>query len=338
MVQGAVNGSVFESNKCVGGNVANGEKIKWFHGENYNTSIFGGFFACYNISMKTLAEYIQDAEINKVAIGHFNISNLEAFWAIYNSAKKLNVPVIIGVSEGEREFVGVRQVAALVKTLRDEGYPIFLNADHTYSVEKVKEAIDAGFDAVIVDGAKLPYEQNVAMTKECVEYARAAGRDVLVEAELGYIGQSSKVLDSLPEGVDLSEGSLTSPELAKKFVEETGVDLLAPAVGNFHGMLRGGVDPKLNIERIKAIREATGIPLVLHGGSGNSSDDFSQAIDNGIAIVHINTELRVAFRDALKLSLQENPEEVAPYKILKPAVVAMEKVVDAKLRVFNKLS
>ncbi len=289
--------------------------------------------------MKTLAEYIQDAETNKTAIGHFNISNLEALWAIFNAAKNLNVPVIIGVSEGEREFVGVRQVAALVKSFRAEyGFPIFLNADHTYSVEKVKEAIDAGFDSVIFDGAKLPFEENVAKTTECVEYARAADHDVLVEAELGYIGQSSKVLDALPEGVDLSEAALTKPEQAKEFVARTGVDLLAPAVGNFHGMLRGGVDPKLNIERIKALREASGVPLVLHGGSGNSSDDFSQAIDSGVAIVHINTEIRVAYRDALKLSLQENPEEVAPYKILKPAVAAVQKVVDAKLRVFNKLA
>lgn len=289
--------------------------------------------------MKTLAEYIQDAEINKTAIGHFNISNLEGLWAIFNTARKLNVPVIIGVSEGERDFVGVRQVAVLVKSLRDEyGHPVFLNADHTYSVEKVKEAIDAGFDSVIFDGAKLSFEENVRMTKECVEYARSAGRDVLVEAELGFIGQSSKVLDSIPEGVDLSESSLTSPEQAKEFVDATGIDLLAPAIGNFHGMLRGGVDPKLNIERVKAIREATGIPLVLHGGSGNSVDDFMGAIAEGIAIVHINTELRVAYRDALKLYLQENPDEVAPYKILKSAASAMEKVVEAKLKVFNKMA
>ncbi len=289
--------------------------------------------------MKTFAEYIQDAGTKKVAIGHFNISNLEGMWAIFNAAKKLDVPVIIGVSEGEREFVGVRQAAALVRSLRDEyGYPVFLNADHTYSFEKVKEAIDAGFDSVIVDGAKLPFEENVALTKKCVEYARSVGRDVLVEGELGYIGQSSKVLDAIPDGVNLSEEALTSTKEAMEFVERTGVDLLAPAVGNFHGMLKGGVDPKLNIERIKELREAAGIPLVLHGGSGNSTDDFAQAIENGVAIVHINTELRVAFRDALRLSLQENADEVAPYKILKPALAAMEKLVDSKLRVFNRMN
>jgi fructose-bisphosphate aldolase class II len=263
---------------------------------------------------------------------------LEGLWAIFNAAKSLNVPVIIGVSEGERDFVGVEQAAALVKSFREEfNYPIYLNADHTYSFERVKEAIDAGFDSVIVDGAKLPFEENVAMAKKCVEYARNCGREVLVEGELGYIGQSSKVLDKIPDGVMLDEKSLTDPAKAKEFVEATGVDMLAPAVGNFHGMLRGGSDPKLNIERIKAISDATGIPLVLHGGSGNSESDFKQAIANGMPVVHINTEIRVAYVEALKKSLAGNPDEVAPYKLLKPALEAVQAVVAAKLKLFSNL-
>lgn len=288
--------------------------------------------------MKTLRECVADAAKNKKAVGHFNISNIEALRGIFNAAKKLDVPVIIGVSEGEREFIGVKQVAALVKSLREEfNYPIFLNADHTYSVEKVKEAIDAGFDSAIFDGAKLSLEENIKLTKECVEYARKSGRDVLIEGEIGYIGQSSKVLDEIPDGVDLSTGALTSPEDAARFVEETGADLLAPAVGNFHGMLRGGVDPKLNIERVTEIKKTAKVPLVLHGGSGNSAEDFSDSIDAGVSIVHINTEIRVAYRDALKKSLQEDPDEVAPYKILKPSVRAVEAVVEAKLKLFNRI-
>lgn len=225
-----------------------------------------------------------------------------------------------------------------MKSIREEyDYPIYLNADHTYSFDKVKEAIDAGFDSVIVDGAKLSFEENVKLTKQCVEYARSSGREVLVEGELGYIGQSSKVLDEIPEGVLLDEKSLTDSAKAKEFVELTGVDMLAPAVGNFHGMLRSGVDPKLNIERVKEISIATGIPLVLHGGSGNSGDDFKQSIANGIAIVHINTEIRLAFRDGVKKSLQDNPDEVAPYKFLKPGMLAVQEVVDKKLRQFNNL-
>lgn len=281
---------------------------------------------------------MQDAAKKGVAVGHFNISNLEGLWGIFNAAKKLNLPVIIGTSEGERDFIGVKQAVALVKSLRDEfGYPIFLNADHTYSIDRVKEAIDAGYDAVIFDGAKLSLEENIKQARQCVEYARKSGRDVLVEGELGYIGQSSKVLDEIPEGVNLSEESLTSPVDAQRFVLETGVDLLAPSVGNFHGMLRGGVDPKLNIGRIKELSAAAGVPLVLHGGSGNSAEDFSAAVSSGVSIVHINTEIRVAYRDALKKTLQEDPEEVAPYKILKPSIAAVEKVVEAKLRTFNKM-
>lgn len=287
---------------------------------------------------KTLRECVSEAREKKVAVGHFNISNLEALWGIFRAAQSLDVPVVIGVSEGERDFVGVRQAAALVKSIREEyDYPIFLNADHTYSFEKVKEAIDAGFDSIIIDGAKLSFEENVKLTKQCVEYARNCGREVLVEGELGYIGQSSKVLDEIPEGVMLDESSLTDPAKAKEFVELTGVDMLAPAVGNFHGMLRSGVDPKLNIERVKQIADAVGVPIVLHGGSGNSEDDFKQSIANGIAIVHINTEIRVAYVNAVKKSLQDDPDEVAPYKVLKPAVKAVQDVVEKKLRLFNSL-
>jgi fructose-bisphosphate aldolase class II len=286
----------------------------------------------------TLKECVWNAREKKVAVGHFNISNLEGFWGVFRAAQSLDVPIIIGVSEGERDFIGIPQVAALVEATREQyDYPIFLNADHTYSVERVKEAIDAGFDSVIVDGAKLSFEENIKMAKECVEYARKSGREVLVEGELGYIGQSSKILDELPEGVVLDEKSLTDPEKAKEFVEKTEVDMLAPAVGNFHGMLRGGVDPKLNIDRVRDIAHATGVPLVLHGGSGNSADDFKQSIANGIAIVHINTEIRVAYKQGLQIGLTENPDEVAPYKFLKPSVKAVQDVVTEKLRLFNGL-
>lgn len=288
--------------------------------------------------MKTLKECVLEAKEKKVALGHFNISNIEGFWGVFRAAQSLDLPIIIGVSEGERDFIGVRQVAALVKATREElDYPIFLNADHTYSFERVKEAIDAGFDSVIFDGAKLSFEENVKLAKQCVEYARNSGREVLVEGELGFIGQSSKILDEIPEGVLLDESSLTDPVRAREFVDLTGVDMLAPAVGNFHGMLRGGVDPKLNIERVKAISESTGTPLVLHGGSGNSEDDFKQAIANGVSVVHINTEIRVAYKQGLQIGLTENPDEVAPYKFLKPSIKAVQDVVEWKLRLFNNL-
>jgi len=287
--------------------------------------------------MKTLREYIKEAEEKKIAIGHFNISNLEALHGIYNAAKKLNVPVIIGLSEGEEEFVGKNEAVALIHEIREkDNYPIFLNADHHYSFESVKSVLDAGYDSAIIDAVKLPLEENIALTKKCVEYARQLSRkenrDILIESELGFIGTSSKLLEEIPEGV--SEATMTKPEDAKSFVEKTGVDLLAPSVGNVHGIIKGG-NPKLGIERIKQIREACGVPLVLHGGSGISDDDFKKAIKAGISVIHINTEIRIAYDEALKKSLAENPSEVAPYKILKPAVEAIEKVVESRLRLFN---
>lgn len=288
--------------------------------------------------MKTLKEYVYEARDKKIAIGHFNVSNSDGLWGVFKAAKNLEVPVIIGVSEGERDFIGVKQIYALVKSLKEEyNYPIFLNADHTYSFERVKEVIDAGFDSVIFDGANLSFEENVSLTKKCVEYARNCGREVLVEGELGFIGQSSKILDEIPEGVDLNSNNLTDPEKAREFVEKTGVDMLAPAVGNIHGMMRSGVDPKLDVERVKMISEVVGVPLVLHGGSGNSMEDFKASIENGVSIVHINTEIRVAYKQGLTHSLQENPEETTPYKFLKPAVSAVQEVVERKLKIFNNM-
>lgn len=286
--------------------------------------------------MKTLREYIAEAEMRKVAIGHFNISNIEGFWGIVRAARELPAPVVIGVSEGERDFIGLRQAVALVESVRQEfNHPIFLNADHTYSFDRVREAIDAGVDAVIFDGGKLSLEENIVETKRCVEYARSSRPEIVVEGELGYIGASSKLLDAVPEGVDFGADDLAKPDAARRFVSDTGIDLLAPAVGNIHGMLKERSDPALDINRIKLLREASGVPLVLHGASGNTDDDIRRSVAAGIAIIHINTEIRVAYRDALKQSLQENPEEVAPYKILKPAVQAIERVVRKKLLLFN---
>ncbi len=286
--------------------------------------------------MNTLKQYILEAEKKGIAIGHFNISNLEILKGIFEAAKKLDVPVIIGTAEGERNYIGTKRAVALIKNLRDEfDYPIFLNADHTHTFDGVKEVVDAGYDAVIYDGSENSYEENIKMTKQCVEYAKSINPDILVEAELGFIGSSSKVLDEVPKDVNITEEFLTKPEEAKKFVEETGVDLLAPAVGNIHGMLKGGRNPALNINRIKEIKEVAGVPLVLHGASGNSPEDLISAIKAGISVIHVNTEIRVAFRKAIVKSLQENPDEVAPYKYMKDSVQAVEKVVEEKLKLFT---
>ena len=303
--------------------------------------------------MKNLIKIIKEAEKNKVAVGHFNISDLTGLKAIFEVARELSsngaclsarqgstfdgkVPVIIGTSDGEADFVGRYQVAALVKSLRDQyRFPIFLNSDHTHELKDVEISAYAGYDAVISDGSKLSFEDNIKNTKKAVDLVKKIDKNILVEGELGYIGSSSKILDKLPEGAAINPEDLTKPDLASKFVKKTGVDLLAPAVGNLHGMFRGAKNPDLDIARIKAIKKAVGIPLVLHGGSGTKDQDFILAIKAGISVIHINTEIRVAWREGIEKGLKSMPQEITPYKVLPEAVAAMKKVVLERLRLFN---
>ena len=224
----------------------------------------------------------------------------------------------------------------MVRNLREQyGYPIFINADHTHSLEKIQEAVNAGFDAVLFDAGKLPFEENIAKTKEVVEWVKKTRPEVLVEAELGYLGTSSTILKEVPEGAAIKLEDLTKPEEAKRFVQETGIDLLAPAVGNIHGMFKDAPNPNLFIERIAELRVAAGVPMVLHGGSGIRDEDFIAAIQNGIAIVHINTEIRLAWRQGMERALSEKPDEVTPYKLLLDPIEAVKKKVAERLKLFN---
>ena len=281
--------------------------------------------------MKSLKEWLIWAEEKKVAIGHFNVSDSEGFRAVVDSATTLGVPVIIGVTENERSFLGIAEIRALVQVEKDKGLPIFLNADHTYSIPASMEAIDQKFDALIIDGAEKPFQENIEMTKEVVKYAREHHPPLLIEGEIGFIGKSSTLHDEVPEGV--SEATQTTAEDAVTFVRETGVDLLAPSVGNIHGLIRSG-EPKLNIERIREIAQSVSVPLVLHGASGNTDEEVWEAIKAGIRIVHINTELRLAYKEGIK-KLIMSTDEAAPYKFMAEGVEAMKKIATEKLKVFN---
>lgn len=288
--------------------------------------------------MKTLREYIEDAKQRKVAIGHFNISDIAGLKGIFEAAKELDLPVIIGVSEGEREAVGTKNAADLVRNLREQhDYPIFINADHTHSFEKIQEAVNAGFDAVLFDAGKLSLDENIEKTKEVVAWVRATRPEVLIEAELGYIGSSSTIMTEVPEGAAVNKEDLTDPEVAARFVRETGVDLLAPAVGNLHGMFKNAPNPDLDIDRIAALRDTAGVPMVLHGGSGIKDADFIAAIQNGISIVHINTEIRLAWRKGMERALADRPDEVTPYKLLSNATDEVKRVVKERLALFNNV-
>jgi len=285
--------------------------------------------------MASLQDVLTRMQEEGAAIGHFNVANLELLKAVIRAAHEVGVPVLVGASEGEREFFGARPLAALVKSLREESdFPVFLNADHTHSLAKAMEAGHAGFDSVGIDFSALPFEQNVARTKEAVEALKGINPAIFVEGEIGDIGTGSEIHETADES-----GTLTTPEEARQFVHATGIDVLAPAVGNRHGMATSMVEGKrkkrLNIERIAQIKKAAAVFLTLHGGSGTDDEDLRKAIAAGINIIHINTELRVAWRRSLEDSLAKRPNEVVPYRILAPVVDSVRGVVNARLRLFN---
>ncbi len=294
--------------------------------------------------MRSLKEELNKAESKKIALGHFNIAGLEQLKAVVAAARKLNVPVLVGVSEGERKYIGVHHTRDLVDSYNKEhgdqngdGFWLFLNADHTHDPVLAKEAAENRFDEVLFDGGKLPLDENIAQTKAVVQTLKAINPTLVVEGEMGYIGSDSEIWDKIPEGAAISPEMLTKPEEAARFVQGTGVDMLAPAVGNIHGMFRGGPDPRLDIARIKAIKQAVKIPLVLHGGSGTVDEDFVAAVEAGISIIHISTEIRAAWRKGVEDELKAEPNEVAPYKIMPEAVELMEEVIEKRLRLFMRL-
>jgi len=288
--------------------------------------------------MNTLKEVLQQVENRAVALGHFNFSELAVLKATAEAASALGVPVVMGVSESEREFLGVRQAAALARILKEEkGLEIFLNADHTHSLAKAEEAARAGFDMIVFDTSEKPLEENIAETRRGVEAAKSIRPEILMEGEVGYVGSGSEIHEKRPDNIRLTE-----PAEAKQFVAETKVDLLAPSVGTTHGMLasmiRGTEHKRLDIQRIAAIKKAVRLPLTLHGGSGTDSEDFRQSIQAGISMIHINTELRVAWRKGLEESLRKNGDSVAPYKILPDVVNDVKAVVLDRLKLFNRMS
>jgi len=281
-----------------------------------------------------LNEILARATREHWSTGHFNVSNLEQFRAIMDASKELDLPMaMIGLSGGERKFVGLKQAVALGKAFEEEyEMPVFINPDHSHSVESAKEAFDAGFNSVHIDLSKLPFEENVAGTREVVDYVKSKNPDVSVEGELGYLRGSSIIQK---EAIEIKPEDLTRPEQAAEFVEKTGVDRFSGAYGNIHGIAAN--EPKIDIERIKAIREILpkNVFLVLHGGSGITDDDMRKAIDAGIANIHINTEIRAAYTEALRRALADNPEQIVPYKIFPPVVEAVKQKVEEKLRLFG---
>ncbi|HWA64464.1 MAG TPA: class II fructose-bisphosphate aldolase [Candidatus Paceibacterota bacterium] len=278
--------------------------------------------------------YLQQARDRKQAIGHFNFATEDVLKAIVAAAGEAgSVAVMVGTSEGEAGFIGITEAVALVRAIRESmQFPVFLNADHFKSFEKCKEAIDAGYDSVIIDASKLAREDNIALTKQVVAYARSVNPDISVEGELGYLKGSSEVQTK----IEISPDDYSKPEEVADFVGQTGVDRMAVVFGNIHGIVTDQ-EEKLDIGHFKKIVAAAPTPYyVLHGASGLKDDDVHTAIQAGVANVHFNTELRVAYQHELARQLVEHPNETTPYKYLTPAAEEVKKLVLQKLALFQK--
>ena len=280
------------------------------------------------MALVSMTEMLNKALDGKYAVGQFNINNLEWTQAILTAAQKTSSPVILGVSEGAaRYFGGFKVITTMVNALMesmDITVPVAVHLDHGSSFEKCKEAIDAGFSSVMIDGSHGPFEGNVKMTKEVVEYAHARG--VSVEAELGVVGGQED--DVVADGVIYAD-----PQECKELVERTGLDCLAPALGSVHGEYAG--EPNLGYKEMEEVRDLTGVPLVLHGGTGIPTADIQKAISLGTAKINVNTENQIAWTKVVRQVLANDAKVYDPRKIIGPGKEAIVETVMGKIREFG---
>lgn len=266
------------------------------------------------------------AQKEKYAVAAFNVYSLETLQAVIRVAEAENQPVIIALGERYFNMVDVEGFAALTKALAEKStIPIALHLDHAYQKESIIRAIDCGFTSVMFDGSKHDLAQNIHYTKEIVEIAHLAG--VSVEAEIGSVARGA--FSDEEDG----DGTLTDPKSAKIFVEETGVDFLAAAIGTVHGMYTG--KPNINLELLEEIQQAVSIPLVLHGGSGTPEDIMKRAVAKGICKVNVNTEVSLAATIYLKQALEEQ-EKMHLSDVMAGMQQAIEPVIAKFIRVLKK--
>jgi len=277
---------------------------------------------------KNVGNILQAAQQGGYAVGAFNIHNFEMFRAVTDAAAETHRPVYIQTTPGTVRFIGAGYLVALFKeALKQAQVPLILHLDHGDSVEIVKECLAAGYPSVMIDGSRLPYEENVALVREVVALARKQG--AAVEAELGEVGGTEE--KELPGS---ESTSLTDPEQARSFVAETGVDSLAVAIGTAHGVYRG--EPHLDLDRLDLIKSAVNVPLVLHGASGVPDRQLRDAISRGICKVNIATDLKLTWARELRRSLDEQPKETDPRKVLKPVIAAVKQLVQDKISLFRE--
>ncbi len=272
-------------------------------------------------------EMLNKAHNEKYAIAHFNINNLEWTRFILEECQKQNSPVILGVSEGAIKYIGGEDVVvSIVKSLIKDlniTIPVVLHLDHGSSFESCKRAVDAGFTSVMIDASSHSLEENIAITKSVVAYAHP--KNVSVEAEIGHVGgEEDGVADEL---------AYAKVEDAVTLTKETGIDFLAPALGSVHGLYKG--EPKLDFDRMQKINEILNIPLVLHGGTGIGDDLIRKAITCGISKLNINTELQIAWSNAVRDFVTNNQGVYDPRKVIKAGEMAMKEAICKKLELLG---
>jgi fructose-bisphosphate aldolase class II len=278
------------------------------------------------VSMK---EMLIKAKAEHYAVGQFNINNLEWTLAILDECEALKSPVILGVSQGAGKYMGgFHVVVNMIKgMIEDRGYtiPIAIHLDHGSSVEKCKEAIDAGFTSVMIDASHEPLETNIATTKEVVDYAHARG--VSVEAELGRVGGQEEHV--------VAETMYAIPAECVRLVKETEIDCLAPALGSVHGPYHG--EPKLGFKEMEEISNLVKVPLVLHGGSGIPDEQIRRAISLGTAKINVNTESQQAWTKIVRETLKNDEKVYDPRKIIGPGTKGIRQVVNQKCHIFGSV-
>jgi len=273
------------------------------------------------------AAILRRAQSGGWAVGAFNCNNMEIVQAIIRAAEEESAPVILQASQGAIKYAGLDFIAAMARTAISQArVPVAIHLDHGTSFEQVVRCIRGGFTSVMIDGSHHPLAENIALTRRVVEVARAV--DVSVEAELGRIGGTEDDIS-----VSERDAFFTDPEEAGLFVESTGVDSLAVAIGTAHGRYRG--EPRLDFERLEHIRKAVNIPLVLHGSSGVPADAVRRAIALGVCKVNIDTDIRQSFTEAMRRVLEADPGEIDPRKVLGPAREAAVAVIREKIRIFG---
>jgi fructose-bisphosphate aldolase class II len=300
----------------------------------------------------TNKEVLSKARSKGYAVGHFNISNLESLMAITEAAVEEKSPVIVAITPSAIKYGGLEYLSTLVKmAAKSSPVPMTLHLDHGLDVETVSKCLDAGFTSVMFDGSSLTFEKNISLTKRVVDMAHPKG--VTVEAELGRIAGVEETTVAEKEAI------LTDPDTAVEFVKKTGVDVLAVAIGTSHGAYKFKGEPKLDFERLKAIREKVDALLVLHGASGVPQEivekankygaelekakgipdeHIKKAISLGISKINIDTDLRLAFTAEMREVMITQPKEFDPRKILGPAKDATKEVVKGKMRLFGSSS